>query len=155
MTRDVQLTGPSGELMAAAENQIIGWFRRIIAEAAQAGGIDPESLSPSIDLLVAREAPRLTGSLRALLAADVDDQRTNPLSLFRVAVSGPTELLRDAGVPVPSRDGFAADHFPDDVYRLGPASWSDISPELHEPGIIWGAWKAMTILQRRRSTVGP
>jgi hypothetical protein len=36
------------------------------------------------------------------------------------------------------------------VFGLGPASWTDVDPELHEPGITWGAWKAMTVLRRRR-----
>jgi hypothetical protein len=39
---------------------------------------------------------------------------------------------------------------PDDLYGLGPATWSDIDPAMHDPGIAWGAWKAMTVLQRRR-----
>ncbi len=150
MSRDMRLTGPPGDLLEAVEIQVAPWFRRIIQQAARDGGIDPDSLANEIDRLVAGEAPRLIDSLRALLSTDVDDQRKNPLTLFRESVRAPTALLRAADVPVPIRDQFAADRFPDDVYRLGPASWSDISQALHEPGIMWGAWKAMTILQRRR-----
>ena len=52
--------------------------------------------------------------------------------------------------PKPARESFAAAHFPDDVFGLGPAAWSDVDPELHDAGITWGAWKALTILRRRR-----
>lgn len=150
MSRDMRLSGPPGDLLEAVEIQVAPWFRRIIQQAARDGGIDPDSLANEIDQLVAGEAPRLIDSLRALLSTDVDEQRKNPLTLFRESVRAPTALLVDADVPVPIRDRFASDRFPDDVYRLGPASWSDISQALHEPGITWGAWKAMTILQRRR-----
>jgi hypothetical protein len=33
---------------------------------------------------------------------------------------------------------------------LGPATWSDVHPDLQEPGLAWGAWKAMVVLRRRR-----
>jgi hypothetical protein len=151
MNRDVHPAGPAADLLAVVEIQVPLWFRRIIEQAARAGGADPKLLSTEIDLLVANEALRLVDALRDLLFTDVDEQRTNPLTLFRRAVSAPTALLRDAGVPQPARDGFAADRFPDDVYRLGPANWSEVSPVLHDPGIAWGAWKAMTILERRRA----
>ena len=49
------------------------------------------------------------------------------------------------------RDEFEERAFPDDVYRLSPATWSDVDPSLHEPGIIWGAYKAKTVLDRRRA----
>ena len=90
-------------------------------------------------------------AVRALLETDVDAQRTNPLSLLRDAVRYPTMVLQSAGVPaVASRDDFAARAFPEDVYDLAPATWSDVDPALQDPGITWGAWKAYVHLSRRR-----
>ncbi|MAT04847.1 MAG: hypothetical protein CL424_07375 [Acidimicrobiaceae bacterium] len=103
-----------------------------------------------LDRVVAETAADLLAALERLLATDVDEQRTNPLSLFRGAVAAPTELLRAHEVPAPPIDRFAEEHFPDDPYRLGPATWTDIDDSLQTPGLTWGAWKAMTVLQRRR-----
>ena len=150
MDRDVQLPEPAAELLAAATVVAPIWLRRITLQAATAGGFDESAFVDSLDAMIEAESTDLINSLGELLATDVDEQRTNPLSLFRAAVAAPTELLRSVGVPAPPPDQFAATRFPDDVYRLGPAAWSDIGPELHEPGLIWGAWKAMTVLRRRR-----
>jgi hypothetical protein len=148
--RDVQLPEPVADLLAATTSVTPGWLRRITVQAASAGGVDTSAFGDQLDVLVASESERLVGQLRQLLSSDVDDQRTNPLSLFRAAVGAPTEFLRSIGVPPPPLDHFAAERFPDDVYRIGPAAWSDIDPSLHEPGLVWGAWKAMTVLRRRR-----
>jgi hypothetical protein len=82
---------------------------------------------------------------------DVDDQRTNPLTILRRAVSYPTAVLRDSGVPEVVRDDFRERAFPADVYDLSPATWGDVDESLQEPGLIWGAWKAKTVLERRRA----
>lgn len=91
------------------------------------------------------------GRLTALLTSDVDDQRGNPLDVLRRAVAGPTQLLRELGARPIARDDFAERAFPDDVYGLGPAAFADIDESLVEPGIVWGAWKAKTVLDRRRA----
>jgi len=104
----------------------------------------------SIDRMVVTATNQLVSSLHDLLVEDVDEQRTTPLSVFRSSIAAPTELLLELDVPV-SGNGRPADRFPGDVFGLSPATWSDIDPQLHEPGIVWGAWKAMTILERRRS----
>lgn len=88
--------------------------------------------------------------VRALLATDVDVQQGNPLSVLRWLVHHPTAVLRRAGArPVP-RDEFSERNFPDDVYDLTPASFADVDPALHEPGLEWGAAKAHVHLARRR-----
>ncbi|MDJ0768683.1 MAG: hypothetical protein QNJ12_07810 [Ilumatobacter sp.] len=149
MTGDVH-PDPSGDLVHAARSVTPGWLRRIIADAADRGGVDLSERASAIDELVAVEAAALLDGLERLLATDVDAQRTNPLSLFRAAVAAPNRLLREAGVPQPDLDAFAVDVFPDDPYGLGPATWGDIDERLIEPGLAWGAWKAMTVLRRRR-----
>ena len=101
-------------------------------------------------MVVQRASERILADLADLLATDVDDQRTNPLTVFRGAVGALTEFLRVQEIPPPPADRFLAERFPDDPYQLGPATWSDVDDELHMPGLIWGAWKAKTVLDRRR-----
>ena len=149
MDHDVQPPEPAQQLLEVATEVAPDWLRRITVGAAAAAGFDPESISPALESMVELESERLLRALGQLLATDVDDQRTNPLSLFRAAVAAPTAWLSAAGVPATRSDRFTGDLFPDDTYGLGPATWSDIDPRLHEPGLIWGAWKAMTILRRR------
>jgi hypothetical protein len=97
-----------------------------------------------------RAAAEVGAEVRELLATDVDEQRSTPLTLLRAAVRYPTEVLRQAGVPPVERDPFDAGHFPDDPYALTPMSFADVDPALHEPGLRWGAMKAGTHLRRRR-----
>ncbi len=150
MWRDVQLPDAAAELLDVAVRTTPTWMRRVVVGAAGSAWQTNQQLRVAADEMIEREAPQLLDALAALLATDVDEQRTNPLSLYRSAVGAPTQLLRTHGVAPPPDDAFVAAHFPGDVYRLGPASWSDIDPRLHEPGLVWGAWKAMTILRRRR-----
>jgi hypothetical protein len=88
--------------------------------------------------------------LRALLATDIDEQATTPLSLLRGAVRYPTAVLRDAGVPPARRDEQQERLFPDDVYDLAPATFADVDPALAEVGMAWGAAKAFEHLQRHK-----
>jgi hypothetical protein len=150
VTRDVQLPEPAAELLAVATIVAPSWLTRITRTASSKTDLDHDSFEVELERMVAEESARLVDALEALLGTDVDEQRTNPLSLFRHAVRGPTALLIAHGVPRPPADPFASAHFPDDAYRLGPASWSDVDPTLHDPGLAWGAWKAMTVLRRRR-----
>jgi hypothetical protein len=90
-------------------------------------------------------------AVRALLATDVDEQRTNPLALLRGAVAYPTAVLIEAGVPEVVRDPFAEQVFPDDVYDLAPAGFGDLDPDLHDAGLAWGAAKAFVVLNRRKA----
>lgn len=88
--------------------------------------------------------------VRTLLLADIDAQRGTPLSVLRRAVSYPTAVLVDAGVPPVVRDSFAERVFPDDVYGLAPASYADVDPSLGDLGIAWGAAKAFEHRRRHR-----
>ena len=127
-----------------------GWVRASIERAARRGGVDPASLDAAqLESVVQRTADDIVAELADLLARDVDEQRTNPLSIYRSSLDGPTGLLRRHGVPPPPDDPFIAERF-DDPYRLGPATWADIDDELHTPGLVWGAWKAKVVLDRRR-----
>lgn len=142
---------PPEQLLDVAAVVTPEWLRRIGTSAAtRAGRLTPElvaDLAENADAVAAE----LIALLAELLEIDVDDQPVNPLSLFRAAVAGPTDVLQRHGVPEPAgRDAFAARVLPDDPYGIGPATWSDVDERLHAPGLAWGAWKAMTVLRRRR-----
>ena len=128
-----------------------GWVERSVERlvAAHAGSVSDGTAAAAAE--AGRHAAVEVGAaVRALLATDVDEQRTNPLAVLRSAVRYPTEVLAAAGVPPVRRDEFDERAFPDDVYGLAPATWSDIDAGLQEPGIVWGAAKAHVVLTRRR-----
>ncbi len=151
MTRGVHDLDPAEVLLDTAQAVTPAWLHRVTIAAAARGGVSIAPDDVELSHMVDTTATRLLDELAALLRTDVDEQRTNPLSLFRAAVASPTRLLHDRGVPVPSLAGFEQGLFPDDHYGLGPATWAEVHPDLHEPGLAWGAWKAHTVLRRRRS----
>lgn len=149
MTADSSLRAKADALSRAVDEALPAWVERSVERllVAFTGEADPASMTGA---RVAGEAARadVGARVRALLDADIEDQRGNPLALLRAAVPYPTGVLRAAGVPPVVRDDFAAAHFPDDVYDLAPATFSDVDPSLHEPGLEWGAAKAWAHVQR-------
>lgn len=142
---------PPTVLLDAARAVVRDWLVRCVVETAtsRTGSCD-EDLRRRAEETADRAAPDVLERLAALLRTDVDEQRTGPLAVLRSAVVYPTEVLAAAGIPEVARDDFEVRAFPADRYRLSPASFMDIDPALHEPGIVWGAWKASTVLRRRR-----
>ncbi len=139
-------------LADAIEAALPAWVERSVARILEEhfGRAEPELMAAAAE--AGRRARDDVGPrVRALLAADVDEQRTTPLSLLREAVRYPTGVLREAGVPPADRDRVQARLFPDDVYDLAPATFADLDPALAEPGIAWGAAKAYVHLQRHGS----
>jgi hypothetical protein len=134
-------------LADAVEAALPAWVERAVE--ARAGIVDGE-LRAAAAAAGRRAADEVGGTVRRLLATDVDEQRANPLALLRGAVRYPTEVLERAGVPPRPRDEFAERTFPDDVYDLAPATRADIDPALQERGLVWGAAKAHVVLRRRR-----
>jgi hypothetical protein len=143
---------PAETLAVAIEDALSGWVLRAVVRVATAAGRDPDAeMLGAARAAGDRARTEVGAAVRVLLETDIDEQRTNPLSILRGAVRYPTEVLHRAGVPeVARRDEFAVRAFPDDVYDITPATWSDIDPALQDPGITWGAWKAYTHLSRRR-----
>ena len=141
------------DLATAIEAALPEWVERCVHERYRdAVGVPPGDV---------REAARTAGlaaradvapRLEALLEADIDAQWTTPLALVRSAVRFPTGVLREAAVPPVPRDSFEEERFPDDIYRLTPASFSDIGPGVAEVAITWGAAKAWA---HRRRHAGP
>jgi len=146
-----EASAPVLELERAAADAVEPWLvRTVIATARRAFGEVPADLDAAAREMAARAAPVVLADLHDLLHTDVDEQRSNPLSVLRSAVRFPTEVLRSAGIPPVERDDFERQAFPADVYGLAPATWRDVDESLHDPGIVWGAWKAATVLRRRR-----
>jgi hypothetical protein len=136
-------------LADAVDQAIPGWVEWVARAVLAVQGVAVDA-AVAARLEEAARAARDTGSprVRALLETDIDLQRTTPLALLRDLVRFPTEVLRSAGArPVP-RDDFRQRSFPDDVYDLAPASFADVDPALHEPGLAWGAAKAYVHIQR-------
>ena len=133
-------------LAEAVDDALPRWIERCVARHVV---IDPE-VARRIAAVTAVACAEVAVELRELLFTDIDAQRRNPLAVLRAAVRHPTAVLAGLGVSAPDRDEFARRNFPDDVYDLTPASFSDVDPSLHEPGLVWGAAKAHVHLQRRR-----
>ena len=126
------------------------WVERSVAGVLAAAGLPvADDVRDAARDAGRRAAEEVGTELRAMLALDVDTQRSNPLSILRDAVRYPTAVLRAAGVPpAVQRDEVRARWFPDDDYDLSPATFADVDPRLAEPGLAWGAAKAYTHLQR-------
>lgn len=128
-----------------------GWVERCVASGCERAGVTARELGAPARAAGLQCAAEIGPPLRDLLATDVDEQQSTPLSVLRSAVRFPTQVLADGGVRAPDRDDFDASRFPDDPYGLTPASFADIDPALGPIGIAWGAAKAFEVLQRRRS----
>ncbi len=129
-----------------------GWVVRCVAERIEDWTGEPPSAEISEAAQVAGEKARVEvgDAVAQALQIDIDQQRVPPLSLLRSAVRYPTKVLRAAGMPPVVRDEFDERNFPEDLYDLTPASFADLSPDLHEPALMWGAAKAHVHLWRRR-----
>jgi hypothetical protein len=144
-------------LADAIADVLPGWVERSVAGVLAAAGLPLGDDVRAAAVDAGRAAAGAVGAeVRALLALDVDSQRSTPLTILRKAVRYPTEVLLAAGAPpAPRRDGVRAALFPDDVYDLSPATFADVDPRLAEPGMAWGAAKAFTHLQRHGRDRGP
>ena len=132
-------------LVEAVDAVIGDWIRWSIAARA------PHlAVSAAADAAVDEGGAAISAELRSLLSLDIADQTEAPLQVLRRGTRFATAVLRKDDVPPALRDDFAARAFPDDVYDLAPASFADVHPSLHEPGLIWGAAKAHVHLRRRR-----
>lgn len=151
-TDDELLAVHAAVLADGVERALGPWVVRSVVQLAEAWqpGLGRTLVGAAED--AGRTAAAEVGpEVRALLALDVDAQPTGPLAVLRSAVRFPTAVLDAAGVPPVVRDEFAERAFPDDVYGLAPAAFSDLDPALHDAGLVWGAAKAHVVLARRRA----
>ena len=140
------------DLFMAVIHAVPSWVARRMLEIASHGGVSAGAdFMDAIESVSRETVQQLSGDLLALLATDVDQQRFNPLQVIREANVFANESLATLGVPVPRRDEFDAQVMPHDHYAVGPLTWKDLSEDVHDAGITWGAWKAATVLTRRRA----
>lgn len=153
-----------------AEDEAFARYGQALADAVEralgpwvAGAVErrlpPERRTPEVEArtgaAAAEAATEITARLRDLLALDLEDQWTNPLSIIRQAVVWPTAVLAEAGVPPVDRDDTEARLYPDDAYGLVPAAFADLGPDVHDAGLVWGAAKAHVHLRRRAAADRP
>ena len=149
---DELLAAHAAVLADGIERALPGWVVRCVVQTADAWRPGTSAaLVPQAEEAGRRAQREVGGSVRDLLARDVDQQATGPLAVLRAAVAFPAEVLAEAGVPHVVRDEFAERAFPADVYGLAPAAFADLHPALHEPGLVWGSAKAHVVLARRRA----
>ncbi len=147
---EASLAAYGAALGDAFERISVSWFVRLVEELLPGAAAAHDAASQ-----LEAAAQDTVAGLRALLTADIVRQQVGPLEVLRRSVVGaPTQVLRAAKAPVAIRDKFAQSNFPDDVYGLTPASFGDVDPTLHEPGLVWGAAKAHVHLRRRRDAPG-
>jgi hypothetical protein len=142
----------AGEALAdAVVAALPGWVERSVRDllVAFTGTADPAAVERA-RAAGEQAADEVGPELRRLLAADVDRQWANPLALVRRAVSYPTAVLADAGVPPVVRDEYDEAHFPDDGYGLTPRTFPDLDPSLLDVALVWGAAKARASMVRHR-----
>ena len=139
-------------LADAIEAALPGWVERAVARRMAEAGRSEPAVAAAAAAAGAQARREVAPRVRALLDADIDEQRTTPLSLLREAVRYPTEVLRAAGVEPVERDEMQERLFPYDVYDLSPATFADVHPDLAEPGLAWGAAKAWTHRRRHGAT---
>ena len=152
MEADANLREHGRALADAIDAAIAGWVARSVEARWRAwkGTEADHDLRATAEAAGERARADIGIALRALVDQDVDAQRVNPLAIVRRAVAYPTDVLRSTGMPPVVRDEFDERAFPEDVYGLTPATFADIDPALHEPGVVWGAAKAHAHLVRRR-----
>jgi hypothetical protein len=139
-------------LADAIDEALPGWIRRCVEQrCAAAGRRFDDAAAARAEEASLRGSAEVGPVIRRLLVTDIDSQTTTPLAVLRGATRYATHALADLGVPPVERDEFSRRAFPDDVQGLSPASFAEVDPALHEPGLIWGAAKAHVHLARRRN----
>lgn len=141
------------ELIDAVAVALPAWVQAVVGRRWDEwqGGELPAPVAEAARDAAAEAADLVLPPLRVLLAQDVEEQRSNPLSIIRTAVALPTAVLAAAGVPPVVRDAQAEQLFPGDDYDLAPGSFGDLAESVHEPGLRWGAAKAHVLMRRRRA----
>lgn len=142
----------SERLLSVMETTASAWlcasFDRVVEVQGMAGAVDAVGRERAVDEAFAE----LVGNVRELLSLEAWEQRRNPLDLVRECTGSLSRELARIGARPVKRDEFEERSFPGDVFGLCPATWNDVHPDLHDVGLVWGAWKAATIIERRRST---
>ncbi len=140
------------DLYQAVISSVSGWITKQVAEIASMSIDETSKEFVSALAEVAEHTLHVVSrDLLVLLATDVDAQQSNPLHVLRASTSSATRLLQTFGATPARRDEYEERAMPNDLFSIGPLTWRDLGEEVHDAGISWGAWKAATILTRRRA----
>jgi hypothetical protein len=131
-----QFAATGAELLRAVIDALPGWITACLARFGIV--VDQQSLATA----EAQARSLIEAPLANLLSARVDAQRSTPLAIIRTAVAVPTALLALAGLQPVARDPFDERAFPDDLYAIAPATWSDLGEEVGDAGLRWSVNKA-------------
>ncbi|MGI9606959.1 MAG: hypothetical protein ACR2P0_12540 [Acidimicrobiales bacterium] len=130
---DTRFREVGGELRAAILETLPAWIDDVMSEFLPAD-VDPDRTQAVRSQVLEAAAT----SLGRMVSADLDEP-----------VSGPLEQVRQAAGPLQS---WVTEHHGVAV-EIGPMAFTDLSPDVHEFGIAWGAAKAYLHLQRRNPTM--
>ncbi len=150
MAEEINIESIAAALQRAAVEAVPGWVQRSVREVAARQGLD---IAPHENVLADaadRASSFVDTRLGELLATDVDQQRSTPLSVFRDAARFPVEVLHQLGAHEVQRVDVERWASPNDPFAVTPASLIDVGEAVHEAGIMWGAAKAAVHLARRR-----
>lgn len=146
-----ELASVGEDLARAVTAAVPGWVERSVAHLVRAwSGSVPPAVAAEAEEAGRAAAADVGGELARLLAADVDEQWTNPMTVVRRAVPHAAAVLERAGVGPVARPAEDEARLPDDRYGLTPLTFVDLDPGLHDLGIRWGATKARAHLDRHR-----
>ncbi len=137
-------------LVDAVDVAIRPWLLDVLAD--RFGGDIPPASQQRAQAAVEAAATEANRLLTELATADPAMPLSGPLERLRRSVTPVTDLLVDAQVPRPRRDPVDIEMRPDDLYAIGPLSFTDLSAEVHDAGITWGAAKAYVHTQRVRTS---
>lgn len=139
------------ELVAAVDTAIRPWLLDVLAH--RFGGDIPPASQQRAEAAVEAAAAEAHRLLTELATADPATPLSGPLERLRRSVSPVTDLLGEAQAQRPRRDPVDIEMRPDDVFAIGPLAFTDLSAEVHDAGITWGAAKAYMHTQRVRTSI--
>lgn len=140
---DAQLAAAGAALLDGLDRHIPVWVEgRVVGLVVAWRGQADDGSRAAAAAAGSAVAATVMPALERLLAPDGAEPAASPLDVVRRSLGPATTALDELGVPPVVRDEFSETRFPDDVYDLSPASFADIHPDLHEPGLLWGAAKA-------------
>lgn len=138
-------------LLAAIARAYPDWLECELMVRVGRAGVDSGAARAAVAAAVTEASAALAREMERLLSTDVDAQRANPLQVLREATAAAAGVLDSLGIAAPERDAVEARAMPGDRHGIGPLAWRDLGDDVHEAGIVWGAWKAATVLARRRA----
>ena len=136
---EVDIDELSDKLRRCIVAAVPGWMTRMSAAV-----LGSQSIALRADEIahMADEARQFVDlRLSELFAADVDQQRTTPLSILRDSVRYPNALLATQGATAFAAAGGSHFSQSEDPFHLMPASLADFGDEVHQAGLLWGAGK--------------